>query len=140
MLDQGRPGAGRSFELCRIINGCGEAERSDNSHTRNRHQPSDDLVLPRYQANLRLEMTDLLKDVGTCPHQCFHDSLDCWRRIELAIDDFLGTLDEPTNPFAKQDTKGAKDTSDLVFQVAAGSHKFGYEWQGVPELRGLPLT
>jgi len=32
-------------------------------------------------------------------------------RIELAIDYFLGTLGEPTNPFAKQDTESAKDTS-----------------------------
>ncbi|WP_210252007.1 hypothetical protein, partial [Sinorhizobium medicae] len=93
-----------------------------------------------YQANLRLEMTDLLKDVGTCPHQCFHDSLDCWRRIELAIDDFLGTLGEPTNPFAKQDTKGAKDTSDLVLQVAAGSHKLATSGKDCPSLRGLPST
>src|SRR5690606_10064327 len=68
-------------------------------------------------------MTDLLKDVGTCPHQCFHDSLDCRRSMELAVDDFLGSLGEPTNPFAKQDTKGAKDTSDLVLQVTAGSYK-----------------
>lgn len=35
----------------------------------------------------------------------------------------FGTLGEHTNPFAKQDAEGAKDTSDLVLQVAAGSHE-----------------
>lgn len=38
--------------------------------------------------------------------------------MQLAVDNFLGTLGEPTGPFAEQDAKGAKNTSDLVLQVA----------------------
>jgi hypothetical protein len=66
-----------------------------------------DGALSGYRANLSIEKTNLFKDAGACLHQRFHHCTDCWRCVQLTVDDIFGTFSKPAYALAEQDAKGS---------------------------------
>ena len=63
--------------------------------------------------------------------------------MQLAVDDFLSTLGEPTDAFAEQYAKGAKNASDLVLKVATDLHELaagGKKRPGLVACRRLDMN